>query len=279
MSRHARLTALAIVFLFSACSRLDGPRDAPAGNTAARPARVADSAHLALGNPSNAADDPNNYLLAGDGSVFSYNNSRGTINWIAWRTTKADLGEQVERPDFRPDNRLPRTFRRIAASDYSGSGYDRGHMVPSADRWADPRLNEETFLMTNIVPQASSLNQYPWQKLETFVRRQVRRGLDAYQIAGVYGELGILKRKIVVLTSVWKVVLFVRPGTQPSEVDRRAHIIAVDMPNRNGLEREKWQKYRTTIRSIEEKTGYDLLSVLPREVQDVVETRVPMENP
>ena len=58
-----------------------------------------------------------------------------------------------------------------------------------------------------------------------------------------------------------------------------AFLIAVDIPNREGLENTNWQKYRTTIRSIEEKTGYDLLSALPRDVQDAIETRRPMLSP
>lgn len=268
----------------AACSRLsESPRQNEAPNTAAKPAHAAaDSVHLALGNPSGATADPtnaDNFLVIGEGSGFSYNNSRGTINWISWKTTAKDLGETVRRPDFRPDPRLPSTFRRISYYDYSGGGYDRGHMVPSADRFANPRLNEETFMMTNIVPQAGALNQFPWEKLETYVRRQARRGFDVYQIAGVYGELGILKRKIIVPTNCWKIIVFVRPGTTVSRIDGRTRIIAVDMPNREGMEEDNWQKYRTSIRAIEEKTGFDFLSVLPRAIQDAIEIKVEMLSP
>lgn len=53
------------------------------------------SFHLFFGNPSNASEsDPDNYLLIGDGSVISYNNSRGTANWVSWRTVKTDLGRR-----------------------------------------------------------------------------------------------------------------------------------------------------------------------------------------
>src|SRR5688572_25061740 len=53
-----------------------------------------------FGNISEAAKEANNFYIAGEGSAFSYNNSRGTVNWVAWKTTRADLGPSVERPDF-----------------------------------------------------------------------------------------------------------------------------------------------------------------------------------
>ena len=233
------------------------------------------SVHLAFGNPSNAtadAADPDNYLVVGGGSAFSYNNSRGTVNWISWRTTRADLGESIPRPDFRLDPRLPDGFLRVSPYDYLRSGYDRGHMVPSADRFAHVTLNEETFLMTNLVPQTGALNQYPWEKLESYSRSQARRGFDVYTIAGVYGEQGILKSKVTVPTNCWKVVAFLPAGRTPDSIDKRTRIVAVDMPNRDGIEKTRWEKYKTTIRAIEEKTGLDLFAALPRAVQDQVET-------
>ena len=91
-----------------------------------------ESIHLAFGNPSKATLDPandENFLIVGDGSVISYNNRRGTANWVSWKTTRADVGKTLPRPNFRPDPRLPGWYNRIGQYDYSGSGYDRGHHV------------------------------------------------------------------------------------------------------------------------------------------------------
>jgi endonuclease G, mitochondrial len=226
-----------------------------------------------FGNISEAAEDPNNFFLAGEGAAFSYNNSRGTVNWVAWKTTPADLGLSVERPDFRPDPRLPAGFKRVSPSDYSGSGYDRGHMVPAADRYGNAELLEETFLMTNITPQTSSLNQYPWEQLESYVRGQVRRGWDAYQIAGVYGEQRIIKKRVVAPTNCWKIVAFVRSGRTDNLLDSRTRIIAVDMPNRAEMENANWRRYVTNIRVIETKTGYNFFAALAADLQETLETR------
>jgi endonuclease G len=232
-----------------------------------------------FGNVSGAADDPDNFLVIGSGSTFSYNNERGTINWIAWKTTNADLGDRVERPDFRPDPRLPAGLKRIMSTDYSGSGYDRGHMQPAADRFGNVQLMDDTFLMTNIVPQTKTLNQYPWQNLESYVRAQARRGFDAYQIAGVYGNAGAIKRKVTIPTNCWKIVILVPNGSSIADLDRRMRVIAVDMPNRDGLEHAKWQTFTTTIRDIENKTGYDFLNYLPNDVQNGLENRIELRSP
>jgi endonuclease G len=222
------------------------------------------------GNVSDAGEDQDNFLLIGAGSALSYNNTRGTANWIAWKTSRNDLGDAVQRPEFRPDTRLPSGLKRIVSTDYSGSGYDRGHLVPAADRFGSPEIFGDTFLMTNIVPQTASLNQFPWQQLESYVRGQVRRGWNAYQIAGVYGKAGELKKRVAVPTNCWKIVLFLRAGVT---LDRRTRIIAVDMPNSDGLEDQNWQRFTTNIRSIEMKTGYNFFADLPADLQEILETR------
>jgi len=76
----------------------------------------------------------------------------------------------VQRADnFRPDYRVPQMFRADLA-DYKNSGYDRGHLVSSADQ-QDTRLqNSETFLLSNMSPQQPQFNRDVWMKLEEAVR-------------------------------------------------------------------------------------------------------------
>ena len=231
-------------------------------------------AHLPFGAPSSATADPANaddYLVIHDGYTLSYNNSRGTANWVAWRTYAADLGERRERSLFQPDKTLPRGFRQIQYYDYSGSGYDRGHMVPAADRFGDEQRMEETFLMTNIVPQTGDLNQYPWNKLESYSRGIVRSGSDTYTIAGVYGDNGRLRNKVTIPTNCWKVIVVLPRGS--ITITERSRIIAVDMPNIDGIQDARWETYKTTVREIEQKTGIDIFSSLPRTVQDIIENQ------
>lgn len=270
---------LALVFA-SSCAyvseRVDSIREKPAVPQPA-PQPTPASVHLLFGNPSNATADlsnRDNYLLIKGIAAYSYNNSRGTANWASWRTTSSDLGESIPRPNFFPDEYLPEGFTRITPVDYIGSGYDRGHLVPSADRFGDSSANLETFAMTNIVPQSAELNQFPWEKLESYSRRLVRRGYDLYTVAGCYGNKGRLRRKVTVPTNCWKTVVVLRGGETLADVDATTRVIAVDMPNTLGIKGNWWETYRTTVRDIEAKTGYDFLSALPPQLQDILETRI-----
>lgn len=266
---------VAAIAVATGCTRLpdslgmNGGNSAPA-NAAARAAALE---ALPFGNPTNAAAaDADNYLIVHESHVLSYNSSRGTPNWVAWFTRASDLGDSIPRPLFQPDPSLPAKLTRIQHSDYSGSGFDRGHLLPSADRFADPRLNEQTFYMTNIVPQTMALNQFPWQKLESYARSLARRSNTLYTIAGVYGDAGRLKGRVTVPTNCWKVIV-VFPRGSGIEFTKRTRVIAVDMPNTDGIENEDWKRYRTTVREIEQRAGVDLFSSLPRAIQETIETR------
>ena len=234
----------------------------------------AQAVYLALGNPSNATTaDPNNYLLTNNFMVISYNRDKGIPNWVAWRVTKADLGQLNREDAFRPDDRLPKGWTRITSTDYTGSGYDRGHVCPNADRYGSREAADSTFVMTNMTPQTGDLNRGPWQKLEADLRFLVNRGNDVYIYAGVYGEKGKIKKKVSIPTNDWKVAVVVPAGTPISAINENTRVIAVDMPNVNGIKNADWQIYRTTVRQIEKSTGYNLLSALPQNVQDALETK------
>jgi endonuclease G, mitochondrial len=229
---------------------------------------ASENPHLALGNPSEAKPDPvarDNYLILGEGSAISYNDTRGTANWISWKTTKAELGPTVPRPPFRHDPRLPRGFKPVHPEMYSGSGLDRGHLVPSSDRFASERLNEKTFYMTNIVPQSPALNRFPWERLEAYARGAARRGRDVYNISGCYGDAGRLKDRVTVPTNCWKVIVIVPGGLGITEIDSRANVIAVDMPNTEEVRKNAWRKYLTTPAELERRTGYRFFTGLSEE--------------
>lgn len=233
--------------------------------------------YLSPGNPSNAtANDPNNYLLVNNYFALSYNRDKGIPNWAAWRISKAETGT-IPRPNpdpFKPDDRLPKNWNRVTPSDYTRSGFDKGHVCPSADRSASVEGMTATFLMTNMTPQTGDLNRGPWQKLEGYLRTLVTRGSDVYIVAGVYGEKGKLKNKVSIPTNSWKIALVVPAGQHASSANANTRVIAVDMPNVVGIKNADWQLYRTTVRQIEQTTGYNFLSNLPQNIQDTLETKV-----
>lgn len=265
--------------------RLQGPTakstssTAPVGKFPPKPsnAKEAETIYLAFGNPSNATanvSNRDNYLVVNTAYALSYNNSKGTPNWVAWRVTEGDLGDVDRQNDFRPDETLPAGLKRVTPSDYTSSGYDRGHLCPSGDRSNDAEQNSLTFLMTNITPQTGDLNRFAWERLESYARGLVKRGhVDLFVVAGVYGEKEKLKRKVVVPTNFWKIIIAVPQGGDNSDVNEKTHVIAVDMPNATGISQENWRSYRTTVRAIEQRTSYNFFSTLPQNLQDVLETK------
>lgn len=78
---------------------------------------------------------------------------------------------EVERKDnFRADIRIPRRFR-AGLKAYKGSGYDRGHLVSSANQDELAIQNSESFLLSNMSPQQPDLNRRMWRELEMAVRK------------------------------------------------------------------------------------------------------------
>lgn len=230
--------------------------------------------YLAFGNPSNAsAADPNNYLLVNNFMVISYSRDRAIPNWVAWRVTRADMGNLERIDSFRPDDRLPKGWARVTPSDYTGSGFDRGHIAPNADRYTSREAADATFLMTNMTPQTPDLNRGPWEKLESYLRTLVTRGSDVYIVAGVYGEKGKIKNKVTIPANNWKIAVALPAGAPVSAVNETTRVIAVDMPNVKGIKNADWQVYRTTVRDLEQKTGYNFFSNLPPALQEALETK------
>jgi endonuclease G, mitochondrial len=72
--------------------------------------------------------------------------------------------------------------------DYAGTGYDKGHMSPDGDLSWDVQVEYESFLMTNMSPQAGSLNRGIWKLLETSVRGWAVQRNQSYTVyvGGVY---------------------------------------------------------------------------------------------
>ena len=92
----------------------------------------------------------------------------------------------LDRSDnFRPDYRIPEMFRADLV-DYVKSGYDRGHLVASANQRETELQNSETFLLSNMSPQRPQFNRNIWRKFEAEVRNLDAKSkiLETYVICG-----------------------------------------------------------------------------------------------
>ncbi|MEO8647552.1 MAG: DNA/RNA non-specific endonuclease [Acidobacteriota bacterium] len=234
---------------------------------------------LIFGNPSGATADianENNYLMLKPQYTLSYNRSRATANWVAWRLDSSWVGSADRQNDFRPDTSLPNGWYQVLDEDYSGSGYDRGHMCPSGDRTNSVPNNSATFLMTNMVPQLAANNQGPWEEFESYCRTLASQGNEIYIYSGVMGNIGtIAGGKIVVPAATWKVVLVLPNGSNDLErVNRSTRVFGIVVPNAPPLNiNAPWRQFRVHVDAVEYMTGYDFFTNVPKNTQEIIERR------
>jgi endonuclease G len=241
-----------------------------------------------MGNPSNAVVDvnqPNNYLLDKPQYAVGYSRDNGRPNWVSWHLDSTWMGSAARQNDFRNDTTLPAGWYQVQGTDYSGSGFDRGHHCPSADRTNSVATNSATFLMTNMMPQAPDNNQGPWEQLESYCRTLVGSGNELYIIAGGTGSGGtgsnggvtttIANGHVTVPSQTWKVIIVLPVGDNDvSRVTTSTRTIAVIMPNAQGIRSNTWQQYRVSVDQVEALTGYDFFSNVPVNIQAAIESTV-----
>ena len=281
------LALLLTALLFIGCGEKAPPLVA-SDPTQAQPKLTLDNDYgnpnLKAGNPSKATTDianADNYLLLKNQYVLSYNKSRNLANWASWQLNKSWMGDAKRQNNFRPDLALPKGWYQVTTKDYTGSGFDRGHLVNSEDRGQSVATNSSTFLMTNIVPQAPDNNQGVWEKLESYSRDLAKQGKELYIVAGGQGTGGEGKNgkasklidKIAVPATMWKVILVLDdPKKGLAGVNAKTRTIAVIMPNKQGRE-GKWQDFCATVQDVQKLTGYDFFSNVPPDIQKTIESK------
>jgi DNA/RNA endonuclease G (NUC1)/outer membrane lipoprotein SlyB len=242
--------------------------------------------HLTMGNPSNAVADvniPNDYLMMKPAYALSYNRDKGTPNWVSWHLETAWYGTLSRVDTFRPDPAVPPTWYRVQAFDFFTTGFDRGHMTPNADRDNQNRIpvNQETYLMSNMVPQAPDNNQGPWADMENALRALTDAGNELYIVSGPAGVGGtgssgfmttVAGGHVTVPASTWKVVLVLPKGDNDiARVTAATKTIAVIMPNIQGIRNNDWNSYITTVDDVEALTGYDFFANIPDAIENAIE--------
>lgn len=236
--------------------------------------------HLRFGDPDTGnLGKKYHRLIKRDGYAISYNSSRKIPNWVAWQLSKDWLGSAPRKNNFREDEGLPSGVKGPKLADYRGSGYDRGHMCPSADRTKTEQMNSETFLLTNMIPQEADVNRGPWVKFESWCRGQVDKGKVLYIYAGASGQKEKIGSGVTAPMYCWKVVLIApKSDTNPAEITKDTEVIAIDMRNVDGVKKDDWRDYVTSVDSIEQVTKLDFFKNVDQGIQNTIESRVYGEN-
>lgn len=199
-----------------------------------------------------------------EGFTVGFNPERHTPNYVAWELLADEAtGASSRSNNFWNDDQLPGC---AYTSDYTRSGFDRGHMCPAADqKWSDEAMHH-SFVMANICPQDHALNTGAWKTLEDKERLWAQRDSLLVIVAGpIYSEevpQTIGQSEVAVPSAFFKVML--------APLARPARAIGFIYPNMRCP--GNMENYSCTVDEVERITGLDFFSSLPDEYEETIES-------
>lgn len=204
-------------------------------------------------------------ILKNLGYVSGFSNVYSVPLWVGYVIKYPFKYRTVERlSTFVKD---PRAYGCAEHSDYSNSGFDRGHMAPNyaIGRCYGPTAQMETFFMTNIAPQTPELGRGIWKRLELHLANEVSKkyGKVLVFVGPIFGsDIRKLNSKVAIPEAFYTVVMV---KTRASE----AYAIGFIIPQ-NPKEDSIW-RYCVPIDEIEAKTGINFFDSLPDEAENKLE--------
>ena len=209
--------------------------------------------------------------LKNDAYDAGYSESRRDPLWVAYHVKYNPQAVHIDRPKkFSPD---PRTSPPVKESDFTRSGYQRGHMAPNEAIMESfgEEAQLQTFLLSNICPQAPELNEHVWERLEKDEREYAKGDGEVWVIDGpVFGDLNggsteRLPSGIAVPEAFYKILMDQSGG--------RVRVFAVIMPQ-DVKGTELPQQFLTSVSKIEEETHLEFLWKLDATARAEIENKV-----
>lgn len=199
------------------------------------------------------------------GFTVSFNKENHTPNYVAWELLGSEVDNKAERTNkFWQDEDIEGC---PAHSDYTRSGYDRGHMCPAADQKWSQEAMWDCFVMANICPQDHSLNAGAWNTLENKERQWAKRDSAIMIVAGPIYQPSDTKRignmGVRVPSAFFKALL-----APYVEWPRAIAFVYPNMTSPGNM-----QDYAMSIDDLEEILGYDLFPALPDDIENEVEAK------
>jgi len=207
--------------------------------------------------------------LRNEGFMVGYSDLRGNPLWVVYGLTPPS----PDAPRLKRPSRFATDWRginRVSHDDYTGSGYDRGHMAPNhaISVVYGQGGQADTFLMTNITPQKPNLNEKLWQRLEE---------LELDQFAKQFGKVWVVTGPIFEppaerIHSSWRVEVpdaFYKIIVAPEA--KKVLAFAVPQTVRGD---EPLDHYLTSVDAIEKRTGFDFFQDLDDPTENRLEAEV-----
>lgn len=216
--------------------------------------------HLTYGIPQET-----DLLLSRTGFSIGYSQKYRQAIWVSYILTAEQLEKkQIDRINvFQVDPAVK--YHPVLPQNYSGTGYDRGHLAPAADMTYSVETMKYSFFMTNISPQIPGCNRGIWRRVENQVRRWAFKEKSLSVITGpLFKDEGktLGNTEIPIPYAFYKVILDVTPPMK---------MIAFLIPNKTT--KRRIQSFVVTVDDIEKLTGYDFFSKLPDGMENELESK------
>jgi len=208
--------------------------------------------------------------------MVGYSDLKGNPLWVVYKLTASDENaHHLKRPDsFSSDWR---NFGLITSSDYTNSGYDRGHMAPNhaIALLYGKEAQQETFLMTNITPQKPSLNQKLWQHLEVVeLETFAPKFKELWVYTGPLFDAKTVRLKsshwVEIPDAFFKIYIGIKGN---GEIRTLAFVIP-----QNAKPYERLEKYVVSIDDVEYRSGFDFLHQLDDDIEERLESTIELQN-
>lgn len=196
--------------------------------------------------------------------TLSYSEENEQSEWVFYKlTSDMLLGTQQRTEDFRSDPLVKTGSAQLI--DYSGSGYDRGHLCPAADMTISFTSMSESFYLSNISPQVDSFNRGIWEKLESATRNFARTEKEIYIVTGPVfkNNKGTIGTNNVTIPGFFFKVIYAPLNNK---------MIGFILPNEKGT--KNIEKYAVTVDSVENITNLNIFPELSLEIQNDLESKI-----
>jgi endonuclease G len=184
-------------------------------------------------------------VLDRQGYSLGYSYKQKSALWVSYIISADSVEVNVGRHNnFYADPDIPQQYR-VQPEDHLNTGYDKGHLAPSATIDFSKKANQETFALSNIVFQESRLNRQAWNTLETAVRKWTKTKGKLYVVTGpLYSSRPKKINGLPVPKEFYKVIYSYK-GKQA---------LGFILPNKPVPNADVWN-YAMSVQEVEKKTG------------------------
>ena len=194
--------------------------------------------------------------------MLSYNEGYEMASWVAYKLTPEQAkATGTYKEKYSEDPMV--TTGTATIKDYKDAGFIMGQLVPPEDMFTSQQAVNETFLISNTVPQKPAFNKYIWKTNEKLIREWAKEGNTLYIVTGPvladapFGSFG--PNKVSIVTRFYKAVLDMN-GER-----------AIGFVFRNNASSGTQKSFAISVDELEKITGIDFFPSLPDDLEQKVE--------